>query len=206
MKKGVKIVGIILGIIILLGIIFFAIDYNRAKNNEQPMFCVQIDEANDGGTKIYLGLGYKVIDFNTLSGFDDVKIATWLMNYEDFNDEIKKYNEEFEKKQYLEEKNISSIEIKETGLSSEKPAKSYTLNQDEMYELAKLIDSLTFSEETCDGMSDYFIVCTDEQELKSYGIELYSDTTHITSAGAGEAVLNDEQREQVNELLKNLEA
>ena len=165
MKKIVKIIEVIIGIIILLGIIFFAIDYNRAKNNEQPMFCVQID-----------------------------------------NDEIKKYNEEFEKKQYLEEKNISSIEIKETGLSSEKPAKSYTLNQDEMYELAKLIDSLTFSEETCDGMSDYFIVCTDEQELKSYGIELYSDTTHITSAGAGEAVLNDEQREQVNELLKNLEA
>ena len=38
-----------------LGIIFFAIDYNRAKNNEQPMFCIQIDEVNDGGTKIYLG-------------------------------------------------------------------------------------------------------------------------------------------------------
>ncbi len=69
MKKSVKIVGIILGIIFLLGIIFFAIDYNRAKNNEQPMFCVQIDEVNDGGSKIYLGLGYKVIDFNISSGF-----------------------------------------------------------------------------------------------------------------------------------------
>ena len=88
MKKIVKIIEVIIGIIILLGIIFFAIDYNRAKNNEQPMFCVQIDEANDGGTKIYLGLGYKVIDFNTLSGFDDVKIGTWFMDYDDFNDEI----------------------------------------------------------------------------------------------------------------------
>lgn len=205
MKKVVKIIGVILGILILLGIIFFAIDYNRAKNNEQPLFCVRIDEVNDGGSRIYLGLGYKVIDFNTLSGFNDVKIGTWFMKYEDFNDEIKKHDEEYNKKQYLEENNISSIEIKETGLSSERPAKSYTLNQDEMYALAKLIDSLTFSEETCDGMIDYFIVCTDEQELKSYGIELYSDVTHITSAGAGEAVLNDEQREQVNEILKKVD-
>ena len=204
MKKGVKIVGIIIGIIILLGIIFFAIDYNRAKNNEQPMFCVQIDEANDGGTKIYLGLGYKVIDFNTLSGFDDVKIGTLLINYDDFNDEKQVYDEEFEKRQYLEEKNISSIVISEVGYSSARPAKSYTLNQDEMYTLANLIDSLSFSKpnETCDGLSNYVIKYNNGDT--TYGIETYEDATHIVRNGGGEAVLNDEQREQVNELLKNL--
>ena len=204
MKKGVKIVGIIIGIIILLGIIFFAIDYNRAKNNEQPMFCVQIDEANDGGTKIYLGLGYKVIDFNTLSGFDDVKIGTLLINYDDFNDEKQVYDEEFEKRQYLEEKNISSIVISEVGYSSARPAKSYTLNQDEMYMLANLIDSLSFSKpnETCDGLSNYVIKYNNGDT--TYGIETYEDATHIVRNGGGEAVLNDEQREQVNELLKNL--
>lgn len=204
MKKGVKIVGIILGIIILLGIIFFAIDYNRAKNNEQPMLCVQIDEVNDGGTKIYLGLGYKVIDFNTLSGFDDVKIGTLLINYDDFNDEKQVYDEEFEKRQYLEEKNISSIVISEVGYSSARPAKSYTLNQDEMYMLANLIDSLSFSKpnETCDGLSNYVIKYNNGDT--TYGIETYEDATHIVRNGGGEAVLNDEQREQVNELLKNL--
>ena len=204
MKKGVKIVGIILGIIILLGIIFFVIDYNRAKNNEQPMLCVQIDEVNDGGTKIYLGLGYKVIDFNTLSGFDDVKIGTLLINYDDFNDEKQVYDEEFEKRQYLEEKNISSIVISEVGYSSARPAKSYTLNQDEMYTLANLIDSLSFSKpnETCDGLSNYVIKYNNGDT--TYGIETYEDATHIVRNGGGEAVLNDEQREQVNELLKNL--
>lgn len=204
MKKGVKIVGIILGIIILLGIIFFAIDYNRARNNEQPMLCVQIDEVNDGGTKIYLGLGYKVIDFNTLSGFDDVKIGTLLINYDDFNDEKQVYDEEFEKRQYLEEKNISSIVISEVGYSSARPAKSYTLNQDEMYTLANLIDSLSFSKpnETCDGLSNYVIKYNNGDT--TYGIETYEDATHIVRNGGGEAVLNDEQREQVNELLKNL--
>ena len=205
MKKGVKIVGIILGIIILLGIIFFAIDYNRAKNNEQPMLCVQIDEVNDGGTKIYLGLGYKVIDFNTLSGFDDVKIGTLLINYDDFNDEKQVYDEEFEKRQYLEEKNISSIVISEVGYSSARPAKSYTLNQDEMYTLANLIDSLSFSKpnETCDGLSNYVIKYNNGDT--TYGIETYEDATHIVRNGGGEAVLNDEQREQVNEILRNLE-
>ncbi len=206
MKKGVKIVGIIIGIIILLEIIFFAIDYNRAKNNEQPMFGVQIDEANDGGTKIYLGLGYKVIDFNTLSGFDDVKIGTWLMNYEDFNEEKQAYDEEFEKRQDLEKKNIGLIVISEVGYSSARPAKSYTLKLDEMYTLANLIDSLTFSNpnETCDGLSNYVIKYNNGD--MTYGIEVYDDVTHIVRNGGGEAVLNDEQREQVNEILKNLEA
>lgn len=206
MKKGVKIVGIIIGIISLLEIIFFAIDYNRAKNNEQPMFCVQIDETNDGGTKIYLGLGYKVIDFNTLSGFDDVKIGTWFMNYDDFNEERKIFDDKYNKKQYLESKNISSIVISETGVSSARLAKSYNLNQDEMYALAKLLDSLSFSKpnETCDGLSNYVIKYNNGD--MTYGIEVYDDVTHIVRNGGGEAVLNDEQREQVNEILKNLEA
>lgn len=204
MKKIVKIIEVIIGIIILLGIIFFVIDYNRAKNNEQPMFCIQIDEVNDGGTKIYLGLGYKVIDFNTLSGFDDVKIGTLLINYDDFNEEKQVYDEEFEKRQYLEEKNISLIVISEVGYSSARPAKSYTLNQDEMYMLANLIDSLSFSKpnETCDGLSNYVIKYNNGDT--TYGIETYEDATHIVRNGGGEAVLNDEQREQVNELLKNL--
>ena len=206
MKKGVKIVGIILGIIILLGIIFFAIDYNRARNNEQPMFCVQIDEVNDGGSKIYLGLGYKVIDFNTLSGFDDVKIGTWFMNYDDFNEERKIFDDKYNKKQYLESKNISSIVISETGVSSARLAKSYNLNQDEMYALAKLLDSLSFSKpnETCDGLSNYVIKYNNGD--MTYGIEVYDDVTHIVRNGGGEAILNDKQREQVNEILKNLEA
>lgn len=206
MKKGVKIVGIILGIIIALGIIFFAIDYNRARNNEQPMFCVQIDEVNDGGSKIYLGLGYKVIDFNTLSGFDDVKIGTWFMNYDDFNEERKIFDDKYNKKQYLESKNISSIVISETGVSSARLPKSYNLNQDEMYALAKLLDSLSFSKpnETCDGLSNYVIKYNNGD--MTYEIEVYDDVTHIVRNGGGEAILNDEQREQVNEILKNLEA
>ena len=90
MKKYLKYVGIIISLVVLLGIIFFAIDYNRAKGKEKPIFCILKDEVNDGGTRIYLGLGYKVIDFHTINGFYETKIGSYFMKYEDFDDEIRK--------------------------------------------------------------------------------------------------------------------
>ncbi len=204
MKKVVKIIGIIIGIIVVLGIVFFTIDYNRVKNNELPLFCIQIDEANDGGTRIYLGLGYKVIDFNTISGYDDIKIGTWFMDYEDFNEKIKIYDEEYNKTQYLENKNINSIEISENGLSSVSPARNYMLNKDEMYILANLINNLTFSDpnETCDGISNYIIKYNNEDI--TYGIEVYDDVIHIVKAGGGEAVLSNEQSEMVKNIINKV--
>ena len=41
MKKALKIFFIISGIIVVLGIVFFTVDYNRVKNNEKPIFCIQ---------------------------------------------------------------------------------------------------------------------------------------------------------------------
>lgn len=85
MKKGAK---IILIICILLTLIFFIVDYLRVQKQEKPIFCILKDEVNDGGTKIYLGLGYKVIDFHTLEGFSGIKIGTWFMDYNDFSEEM----------------------------------------------------------------------------------------------------------------------
>ena len=76
MKKIFKILFVLVGIVIILGTIFFVIDYNRVRKLENPMFCFNNITYRDGGTKEYLGLGYKVIDFNLLNG---------LMNY--LNDE-----------------------------------------------------------------------------------------------------------------------
>ena len=41
MKKILKVVVGILGIIVVLGIVFFMVDYNRVKNQEKPIFCIQ---------------------------------------------------------------------------------------------------------------------------------------------------------------------
>ena len=98
MKRGLKILFIIVGIVVILGIIFFAVDYNRVQKQEKPIFCIQNPAGviSDGGTIEYFGLGYKVIDFHTLAGFDDIKIGTWLMDYNDFDEEMKEYEERFE--------------------------------------------------------------------------------------------------------------
>ena len=33
----------------------------------------------------------KVIDFHTVAGFDDIKIGNWFMKYNDFKEEMQKY-------------------------------------------------------------------------------------------------------------------
>ncbi len=107
MKKSFKIIGIILGVIIILGIIFFIVDYNRVQKQEKPIFCIKnpAGAIKDGGTVEFFGLGYKVIDFHTLTGFDDIKIGTWFMDYNDFNEEMKIYEEKFNETLQLEDSN-----------------------------------------------------------------------------------------------------
>ena len=111
MKKGLKILFIIIGIIIVLGIVFFVVDYNRVQKQEKPIFCIQNPAGiiNDGGTIEYFGLGYKVIDFHTLAGYDDIKIGSWFMDYNDFNEEMKEYEERFEEALRQNEDTIGDV-------------------------------------------------------------------------------------------------
>lgn len=114
MKKWLKAIGVIVGVIIVLGIVFFAIDYNRIQKQGKPIFCINVATYRDGGTKEYYGLGYKVIDFHTLEGFDDIKIGTWFMNYNDFNGEMKVYEEKFEEQLQKDDYNIENDRFKAT--------------------------------------------------------------------------------------------
>ena len=122
MKKFLKVIGIILGIIVVLGVVFFTVDYNRVQKQEKPIFCIKnlAGIISDGGTIEYFGIGYKVIDFHTLAGYDDIKIGSWFMDYNDFEEEMKEYEKEFEEelnknKEYainlFELEEISSITI-----------------------------------------------------------------------------------------------
>ena len=96
MKVVSRVILIVIFLIIALAITFFIVDYNKVQKQEKPIFCVLESVANDGGTKIYIGLGYKVIDFHTKAGFDDIKIGTWFMDYNDFEEEIKAYEKKHE--------------------------------------------------------------------------------------------------------------
>lgn len=88
MKKEVKIILIIFAVIIMLGVVFFTVDYNRVQKQKRPIFCVMSSAYSDGGTVEYLGLGYKVIDFQVLGAgdngenyYDKIYIGSWFMTY-----------------------------------------------------------------------------------------------------------------------------
>lgn len=90
-KKGLKI-GITVFVVIMgCGIIFGSIDKKRALENKRPIFAVRTAIYKDGGSKDYMGLGYKVIVFNILCGYKEVKFGSWQMNINDFNQETTDY-------------------------------------------------------------------------------------------------------------------
>ena len=64
----------------------------------------------DDGTIEYFGLGYKVIDFHTLAGFDDIKIGSWFMDYNDFKEEMKAYEKKYKENLSANEENNSNLE------------------------------------------------------------------------------------------------
>lgn len=81
--KSLKIIIFIVSILIIISLIFFAIDYTRVKENKLPIFCISFDSMMyaDGGTKEYWGLGYKVIAYKKLNGYDKIHIGTYFLKY-----------------------------------------------------------------------------------------------------------------------------
>ena len=106
-NKKTKIIIIVTIVIILaiLGTIFGCIDVNRLKKGQNPIFCINTQIMRDGGTKVYVGLGYKIIDFNTETGYDEIKVGLWGIRYEDYIDEIKEYQENLKKQEESKEEN-----------------------------------------------------------------------------------------------------
>ncbi|WP_218096301.1 hypothetical protein [Paenibacillus solanacearum] len=68
MKKVI----LVLVLVLLLLINIFMLDYLRALNDKKPIFAIRTEIYKDGGTSIYYGLFYKVIDYNQIDGRKDV--------------------------------------------------------------------------------------------------------------------------------------
>ena len=115
-KIGIVIILIIIGVL-LLGMLFFAVDSYRIKNDKPPIFAVKYKAFKDGGTTMYIGLGYKIIDYNVIDGNDKTYIGSYFMNYDT----------------YVEEntKNIVNNEIKQNTkyVPLEQLPKEYTFEQ-----------------------------------------------------------------------------
>lgn len=80
-KKTKRIINIIFSVIIAI-IIMVAIDIICvAKFNVGPFFSLPLHTYNDGGTKEYYGLGYKVIKYHQTQGRRDRELGTWSLKY-----------------------------------------------------------------------------------------------------------------------------
>ena len=73
---------IILPIIIILILLMMLIDFNRVVDNMEPLFCVTKAVYEDGVTKEYIGLGYKIFNYNKLNEERIVKIGSIFSQYE----------------------------------------------------------------------------------------------------------------------------
>ena len=94
MKKILKLLLAVVLALAILGGVMFLIDCSNVKSGKEPLFAKEISLANDGGTIEYMGLGYKIIDFNRLNGYDETKVGLWYIKYEDFEEEYKKLDKD----------------------------------------------------------------------------------------------------------------
>ena len=147
MKKGIKVLLIVLGVIIILGLVFFAIDYNRVKKQEKPLFCIQHPAGviMDGGTVEYFGLGYKVIDYNMLNGYDEIKIGSWFMKYEDFENEYNSY--------------VDDTKVIVNGYNN---IPNITITGEDALILKQILNDFTYNKELCNGIYSYEIIINDK--------------------------------------------
>lgn len=76
-----KIINIIFAIVVAI-LIMVAIDViSVGRFNRGPFFAIQTKEYEDGGTKEYIGFGYKVIDYNQVQGRRGKEIGPLNLKY-----------------------------------------------------------------------------------------------------------------------------
>ena len=69
--------------ILIIGMIMISIDVICvARYNKGPFFAIKTATYKDGGTKVYHGIGYKVIKYNQIQGRRDMEIGTWGLKYD----------------------------------------------------------------------------------------------------------------------------
>lgn len=76
-----KIINIVFILIIIIIIVITTDIILVGKYNKGPIFAIPVKKYDDGGTKEYYGLGYKVIKYNQLQGRRDKVIGTYKLKY-----------------------------------------------------------------------------------------------------------------------------
>ncbi len=80
-KIVVNILNVLVVIIIIVAIVNTIDSICVKKYNKGPYFAIPLTTYNDGGTKVYYGLGYKVIKYHQTQGRRDTQMGGWFLNY-----------------------------------------------------------------------------------------------------------------------------
>lgn len=82
------IINIVFTILIIIMIMISIDVICVARYNKGPFFTIKTHTYKDGGTKVYHGIGYKVIKYNQIQGRRDMEIGTWGLKYSDKPTEV----------------------------------------------------------------------------------------------------------------------
>lgn len=66
LKKIFVFVFLVFFLLLICFTIFAAIDIVRFQDGKEPVFIVKKDHLNDGGTTVYYGIGYQLIDWKKI--------------------------------------------------------------------------------------------------------------------------------------------
>ncbi len=157
--------------------IFFVIDYSRASEGKAPLFCIQEDAVNDGGTVIYKGAFYKVIDYHKTINYsknifyDDVKIGTYGMKYEDYESEWNKLIEQNKENEYTPVSTDQQSSIKDivSGITIDIKEKTS--------EIEAIVEKITFKTDAIvDGMFQYELFISSKNETYELAFDEQDNT------------------------------
>lgn len=77
-----KIVNILLIVVIFLSVLISTDVIILTRTGNGPYFAIKTKTYNDGGTKVYYGIGYKVIKYNQKNGRKDTIVGSWSLKYD----------------------------------------------------------------------------------------------------------------------------
>ena len=111
-KLNKKLIINIICILIIILVIATIVDVvSVSKYGKGPYFAINTNTYKDGGTKVYYGIGYKVIKYNQIQGRRDIEMGSWSLKYDvepitisdidlaiDFNNNEEKTYEDLNKK------------------------------------------------------------------------------------------------------------
>lgn len=105
-------------LVVIVASVFCAVDYNKVKNRNKPMFIFKTNqyEYRTGIVYEYIGLGYKITDATEISDYTNISVNTIFKKIKTF---AVKSGEKIDLRGYVKNKKVSGSILVENNLKNE---------------------------------------------------------------------------------------